>query len=475
MKKLFLFLLPFFVITSCGKGPETVTVNPDNSDLFGGPDSAAVQADTSDDDFVHIKLGEAAQINSLDPLFAESNSEWRMINLIYDRLVRLDENGEPAPGLAKRWTVNEDSTQYIFHLKTTVSFHNSPVFEGNTGRRFVGSDVKYIFDRMASNDVPNFTAQNFKDITGFSIYHSEQSLVKDPNRRVYSSVEGVRTRDDSTVVFFLNESSGDLLQRLAHPMASVYPKESVESEGGPIQDAAGTGAFRLLYREGNAHLLAINQNYDGPKPDINRLDIISGLTERDLFQEFARTNLHGLIEVGPSTLLTIADTTGNLQDSYYRNYNLEQTDITSEYPLYFNRNSGQAEQLNEVIPSLDQRSLLINPALGTINIDSVDTSTVSSSEGTQFVVTQTKHPFCLFLLNNAAPQATELDYNFSMSASYAPSDEITFTTLPYPGTEEFLNWKTPLYILTRQDVSGIQITHHPWNLDLSELKLNGSN
>jgi ABC-type transport system substrate-binding protein len=471
MKNLFLFLLPLLVITACGKGPETVTVNPDNSELFGGPDTTVIKADASDDDFVHIKLGEAAQIRSLDPLFAESNSEWRMINLIYDRLVRLDENGAPAPGLAKRWTVNEDSTQYIFHLKTTVNFHNSPIFDGNTGRRFVASDVKYIFDRMGFNDVPDFTARNFNDITGFSIYHSEQTLVKDPDLRVYPSVEGVRTQDDSTVVFFLNKPSGDLLQRLAHPMASVYPKESVESEDGLIQNAAGTGAFRLLSREGNAHLLTINKDYNGPKPNINRLDIISGLTERDLFQEFAQTNLHGLIEVGPSTLLTIADTTGNLQDSYYRNYNLEQTDITSEYPLYFNRNSGQTDQLNEIIPSLDERSLLINPALGTISLDSVDVTGTENIERPQFAVTQTKHPFYLFLLNNLAPQVNEMKYSFSMSASYVMSDETTFSTLPYPGTELFLHWETPLYILTQQDISGISITHQPWNLDLSELTI----
>lgn len=55
MKKLFLFLLSFLVITSCGKGPETVTVNPDNSELFTAPDSATV-ADSEDNEFIHIKL-----------------------------------------------------------------------------------------------------------------------------------------------------------------------------------------------------------------------------------------------------------------------------------------------------------------------------------------------------------------------------------------------------------------------------------
>lgn len=475
MKKLFLFLLPFLVITSCGKGPETVTVNPDTSELFTAPDSAAV-AESDDDEFIHIKIGESAKINSLDPLFAESGSEWRAINLIYDQLIQLDENGDPAPGLAKRWAVNEDSTQFLFHLSTNTYFHDASVFDGNTGRKVVASDIKFIFDRMANGNVPNFVADHFKDILGFSVYHTEQTFIKDPDRRVYSTIEGIRVQNDSTVVFLMNSPAGDLLDRLAHPMASVYPRESVRSGNRPIQQAVGTGPFRFVQKEEDAHLLTLNENYSGDQPDIDRLDIISGLKERDLFQEFARTNLHALLELGPSTLLTVADSTGDLLDSYYQDYSLTNTGVTSEYPLYFNQNSGQSNQLNEALSSLGRRALLMNAALGTISIDSVETSGLSNtSEESQFVVSQTDHPFYMFLLNNAVPQFNQADYSFSMSASYAMPDKTTFSTLPYPNTELFLNWESPLYILTHSNVTGIKIDHHPWNLDLSELELNRSN
>jgi ABC-type oligopeptide transport system substrate-binding subunit len=476
MKKLFLFLLPLLMITSCGKGPETVTVNPETSELFTAPDSVITEADSDDDEFVHIKIGESASINSLDPLFAESGSEWRAIHLIYETLVNLDENGDPAPGLAKRWAVNDDSTQFVFHLNTTTHFHDSPFFESNTGRRVVASDIKYIFDRMARNNVPDFTANHFKDIVGFSAYHTEQTFIKDPDRRVYSTIEGIRAQNDSAVVFIMNSPAGDLLNRLAHPMTSVYPKESVRSQTKPIQQAVGTGAFRFIQKEEHAHLLTVNENYSGDQPDIDRLDIISGLTERDLFQDFARMNLNALLELGPSSILTVADSTGRLLQNYYQNYSLSKTGFMSDYPLYFNQNSGQANQLNKVIPSLDRRALSVNPALGTISIDSVETSGATDpSEGSQFIVTQTKHPFYVFLLNNTASQISQTGRSFSMSASYAMSDKTTFSTLPYPDTELFLNWESPLYILTHADVSGIRINHHSWNLDLSELQLSRSN
>jgi ABC-type transport system substrate-binding protein len=476
MKKLFLYVLPFLLITSCGKGPETVTVRPDTSELFTAPDSAVSETETDDDEFTQIKIGEPASINSLDPLFAESGSEWRAIHLIYETLVSLDENGEPAPGLAKSWTVNEDSTQFVFHLNATTTFHDSPFFESNTGRRVVASDIKFIFDRMASNNVPDFAADHFKDILGFSAYHTEQTFIKDADRRVYSTIEGIRARNDSTVVFIMNSPAGDLLKRLAHPMTSVYPKESVRSQTKPIQQAVGTGAFRFIQKEKQAHLLTVNENYTGDQPDIDRLDIISGLNERDLFQSFARMDLHALIELGPSSILTVADSTGRLLQSYYQDYSLSRSGATSDYSLYFNQNSGQASQLNEAIPLLNRRTLLNTPALGAISVDSVEAPASSDpSNGSQFIVTQTKHPFYQFLLNTIAPQFSQTGTSFSMSASYAMSDKTTFSTLPYPETKRFLNWESPLYILTHSDVSGIRINHQPWNIDLSELKLNRSN
>lgn len=478
MKKLFLFLflLPLLLITSCGKGPETVTVRPETSELFTAPDSTVSETGSDEDEFIQVKIGESASINSLDPLFAESGSEWRTIHLIYETLVSLDENGDPAPGLAKNWTINEDSTQFVFNLNTATTFHDSPVFESNTGRRVVASDIKFVFDRMANNNVPDFVANHFKDIVGFSAYHSEQTFIKDPDRRAYATIEGIRARNDSTVVFIMNGPAGDLLDRLAHPMASIYPKESIRSQSNPIQQAVGTGTFRFIQKDEQAHLLAINENYSGDQPDIDRLDIISGQNERDLFQNFARMELHALLELGPSSVLTVADSTGSLLQNYYQDYSLNRTGVTSEYPLYFNQNSGQADQLNEAIPLLDRGTLLSSPALGAVSIDSVGTSTTAAaSEGSQFIVTQSKHPFYVFLLNTIAPQFSQTGNSFSMSASYAMSDKTTFSTQPYPGTEMFLKWESPVYILTHTDVSGITINHHPWNLDLSDLKLNRSN
>lgn len=476
MKNLILLLFPLFLLLSCGKDLETVTVRSDPSEMFNQADSVFAETDTTDeDDFVHIKLGEISAIESLDPLFASSNSEWRIISLIYDGLVELGKDGKPATKLAKRWEVNSDSTQFTFHLKTIVHFHNSPVFESGNGRRFTARDVRFAFERMASDKVPDFAARKFMDIRGFSAYHHEQNYVKDPAKRVLESIEGIRVRNDSTITFHLNKKAGDFLQRLAHPMASIYARESVQANGKPITQAAGTGSFRFIRKEGNTHLLTSLTNSKNGVSRINRLDIISGLAEKDLFQEFARNNLDALLELGPATLISVADSTGKLLEHFYKTYRLRRAQAETSYSIYYNTNSGQHRQVNEFISNLNEANLLENAALGSISTNRVDTISTQNNEKRQLVITHTEHPFHLFLLNRIASDATKNDFSFSMNGSYAIWNEIALSLYPYTESREFLQWTTPVYILQHNSISGIEINNQPWNLDLSGIKKSGGN
>lgn len=477
MKKLILLLLPVFFISSCGKGPETVTVRTGSSDLFAATDTTARQSEpvtTEEDDFVQVRIGEIAAIESLDPLFATSNSELRVISLIYDKLVGIGNNGDLYPLMANRWTVNDDSTQFTFHLKTSLKFHDSPAFESGTGRPFTANDVKFVFERMASDNVPEFTGDQFNHIRGFKALQNELKYVKDPSKRVISEIDGIRVQNDSTVTFVLNQPSNDFLRLLAHPMASIYAKESVP-ESGPVQQAAGTGRFRFIQKENNTHLLTINEDHSSNLPDINRLDVVSGINERNLYQEFAGERIDLLMELGPATLLTVADSTGALLSSFYNNYELHKATVSSDYPIYFNAGSGQADKVNQVLNNLDQNSVLISDALGTLSVSYTDSTTSVQDENTSMSITHTAHPFYRFLLNNVAPQINGSGYSFSMNASYAYHDQVTFTTKPYPGTEKVLSWNTPIYLLSHNNIQGITVTHHPWNIDLSSFSLNGAN
>ncbi len=471
MKNILLLLIPVGLFMSCGKGAETVTVRSSPSELFESSDTLVAGADAEEESFAHLRLGEIAAIESLDPLFAESYSEFRVLNLIYQGLVTLDDNGQTVPALAKSWTVNNDSTRFTFHLDTRAYFHDSPVFSNGNGRRVVADDVKFIFNRMAFVQVPRFAGNYFNDIRGFKNYRNELMYVKNPAKQVIDSVEGISVQNDSTIVFDLNSSAPDFLYRLAHPRASVYAKESVPEANGPLQRSVGSGAFYFVKQEDSTHILALNDEYRGEKPELDRLDIISGLDESALFQNFVKKQLDALIETGPSTMLTIADSAGNLQSGIYPHFKIVKSTqgASAIYSLFFNQRSGQQQNVYDFISSLDVEALTETDALGRVSISHADSTSPQSRPDRQFIVTHTEHKTMLYLISKVAQAAVSRGISFGMLPSYAISDDVTFTARPYPGTKEVLRWRYPVYVLSGQRVSGIKVLYEPWKLDLSEI------
>lgn len=479
MKKLLLFLIPILIFISCGSELETVTVRPDQSDLFAAPDSIEGLADTAEtDDFIHIKIGEIATIESLDPLFATSNSEWRIIHLLYDRLVQLDDNENPIPALAKRWQVNEDSTRFTFHLKSNERFHSSPVFDSGNGRRVKADDVRFVFERMSSDKVPPSVAAKFDDIRGFAAYQSERKLVKNPEKWAYDRIDGIRVQNDTTIIFHTINSAPDFLQRLSHPMASIYAPESVKEASGPIQQSAGSGDYRFIRKENGKHMLTMVQNNQKNTPRINRLDIISGFSEKELYQQFAQENLDALIELGPSTFITVTDSAGNFLDAYYQNYDLKDTGTISGYSVYYNQGANNSKPLLELFSGLTEEDLADNPPMGTFYIknDPEIVNTDGENEKTeQLIITHSSHPFSVFLINKLATKATDHNISFSMNASYAVWDEIILSHYPYTFTKEILRWDAPVYILSHKNKASFSIENQPWNLKVSAVQKAGQN
>ncbi len=451
----------------CGKSTETTIVKP-KAGLFQNQSSTKLSErsqQTTDDDFTHLNIGEVAAIESLDPLFAQNNSELRTIHLIYDGLTRIADDGSVAPALASKWNVSPDSLRYTFQLRTDVYFHNSSKFSSGLGRRLSAKDVENNFLRMGSVLVPDMAAKKFQSILGFDNYTKELSTVKNPNKRVIHSIEGLKVQNDSTLIITLANKDSNLLLNLAHPHASIYAEESLSKEGGPIMQPIGTGAFYFAKKESNKLIFASNNEYYRGINLPDRLDIVSGSDVKQLLQVLTRGELNALIELAPKTMVEITDTLGNLKSPYNSNYTLEKEPVFGEYRMFYNAESNQPNarnfvaSLNSVFDDNEVQLGSISAASGSSKLFDISKLSVK--------VTHTSNPFEQYLVNALASKFVANGATFSLNASYALNKDVAFSLAPHGDLAPVLTWKVPIYILQEKDLKGISISHTPWNISFN--------
>lgn len=81
---------------------------------------------------------------TLDPQVTNYDVTIRVTMNICEPLVWMPTATDIVPGLAESWDISEDGTEYTFHLKQGVTFHDGTPFNADA--------VKYTFDRVIAGD-----------------------------------------------------------------------------------------------------------------------------------------------------------------------------------------------------------------------------------------------------------------------------------------------------------------------------------
>jgi peptide/nickel transport system substrate-binding protein len=154
------------------------------------------------------------------------------IALLYNRLVRLDEQGRPTPDLATSWEADASATRWTFRLRQGVRFHD--------GTPFTAADVLY-------------TTRYVMD-----------PALESPGAAVLDiiDVEQLQAPDDATVIFTLKQPHADFPLLLLHYSMYIIPSDS----GATINTSGiGTGPFKLqqFNAEGTTIVVANDAYWDG--------------------------------------------------------------------------------------------------------------------------------------------------------------------------------------------------------------------
>lgn len=164
---------------------------------------------------------------------------------VYNTIVEFERGGtKVVPGLAEKWDISADGTQYTFHLRKGVKWHStSKTFKPT--RDFNADDFIFMLERQWKESDPFFkvTSQNHS-------YFNDMGMPK-----LLKSVDRV---DEFTVRIVLNQAEAPFLANLAMQYAGIQSKEyaiAMLKAGTPEkvdQDPIGTGPFYLVQYQKDA-------------------------------------------------------------------------------------------------------------------------------------------------------------------------------------------------------------------------------
>jgi len=188
-----------------------------------------------------VIMARATDATGLDPHTQTAFASLRLLELVYEPLLVIDENLELAPALAESWEFSEDGLSLTFHLRQGVKFHD--------GSDFTADDVIASYERILDEDVGSATRTNLLSITSMD------------------------APDDFTVVLNLSLPDVPLLTALATVNAAILSSDVI-ANGDPTTDAIGTGPFKLdKWTPEEKTTLSANTDWWGEGPNIDGIEI----------------------------------------------------------------------------------------------------------------------------------------------------------------------------------------------------------
>ena len=131
-------------LSACGSS-DTTTAAPENTTAAGGSDTTAA-ADSGDYADRELKAAYSGIADSMDPFLCMNSIACNICTeQVYSSLLKRDENHAIVYNLADSYTVNEDGTEYNFHIRDDATFGN--------GDKILASDCAFSIKSAAASSM----------------------------------------------------------------------------------------------------------------------------------------------------------------------------------------------------------------------------------------------------------------------------------------------------------------------------------
>lgn len=244
-----------------------------------------------------LRMAWSQDATGLDPHKQTAFPSIRLLELVYEPLVRLDADLNVIPAIAKSWEFAADAKTLTFKLDPNAKFTN--------GAKVTPADVKASFERILNEETAAAARSNFL------------------------SIDSIDTPDAETVVFNLKTADVPILVAMATINAAVVPASEIEA-GKVGTEAVGSGPFKLDSWEPNSREV-LSANADWAGGDVK----VDGIT----------------ISVLPDETAILASLRAGQTDFALLNDPLVATMVPNEPNLQLNRVAGLAYNVLQLNPS----------------------------------------------------------------------------------------------------------------------------
>lgn len=198
-------------------------------------------------------LGEAPTINPFKA--ADSEENWRAVQL-FDELVRIDPaTYEPVPGIASEWSLDDLTLSLTLHPNATFS----------DGTDVTADDVKFTIEGLLHPETASIRQTKFLSIAGAQEFVDGAA----------DSVSGITVQDPKTLTIELAQPDAAILYNMRYvrpvPMAQLEGKNLASDPW--FQAPVGAGPFVFeSWTTGADFVMVRNENYfEENKPAIQRV------------------------------------------------------------------------------------------------------------------------------------------------------------------------------------------------------------
>lgn len=191
-----------------------------------------------------IVFASSADATTLDPHNTTDTQSDQIIMMVYETLIRFDDQMRFQPGLAESWSVGADGRTWTFRLRAGVRFHDGAAFDAEA--------VRLNFERVLD------PAQG----------HRRRSL--------FAAIERVEAVDPLTVRIVTAYPFGAFEPTMAHVSAAIVSPKAIARFGRELgysaEATAGTGPYRVVrWKKDLEVVLERYDDYWGPEGRTRRI------------------------------------------------------------------------------------------------------------------------------------------------------------------------------------------------------------